>query len=355
MSCLLFLDSLAQGNRVHPYETVRVKKDGTRIDVLLTISPILDGHGRVLGASAIARDITDRKRSEESIRYLATHDPLTGLANYRVLMEVFDTELRRSDRTGRPFAVLLLDVDRLKEVNDQHGHLVGTRALCRLAAILKSTCRSIDTLARYGGDEFAVLLPESDETAALGVARRVTEKLAADTERPSFTSSAGIAVYPRDGSTIESLLGAADRALHKTKLRHRMHISSYTGTNPNHQAIRTTRVTERRRSERLLLDVPLIVHGEYMGGEPFREETFTISVSAHGASVVLAAKVDLGQKIFLTNCKTQDEVEGRIVRFGLPFGGLAQVAIEFPKPAPAFWALDSAPHTWSFHLRHSVQ
>jgi diguanylate cyclase (GGDEF)-like protein len=79
----------------------------------------------------IARDVSDRKRSEESLRYLATHDPLTGLANYTFLLNAFDSELRRSDRTGRPFAVLLLDVDRLKGINDTHGHLVGSQVLCR--------------------------------------------------------------------------------------------------------------------------------------------------------------------------------------------------------------------------------
>jgi hypothetical protein len=95
---------------------------------------------------------------------------------------------------------------------------------------------------------------------------------------------------------------------------------------------------ERRRSPRHLLDVALIVRGESIHREPFQEETFTISVSAHGALVVLAGKVALGQKISLENLKTHAEIEGRVARFGPPYGGLAQVGIEFAHPAPEFWS-----------------
>jgi hypothetical protein len=98
---------------------------------------------------------------------------------------------------------------------------------------------------------------------------------------------------------------------------------------------------ERRRSPRLLLDVALIVRGESILREPFQEETFTISVSAHGALVVLAKKVALGQKISLENLKTHAEIEGRVARFGPPYGGLAQVGIEFSSPAPEFWSNQS--------------
>ena len=94
---------------------------------------------------------------------------------------------------------------------------------------------------------------------------------------------------------------------------------------------------ERRRSHRSLLDVALIVRGESIEGRSFVEETFTISVSAHGALLVLAAKVALGQKIFLINMQTRNEKEGRVARFGSVYGGLAQVGVEFPGPAPEFW------------------
>lgn len=98
---------------------------------------------------------------------------------------------------------------------------------------------------------------------------------------------------------------------------------------------------ERRRSPRFLLDVSLIVRGESAERKPFEEPTFTISVSAHGALVVLAAKVAVGQTLFFKNAETQYEMEGRVARLGVAYGGLAQVGIEFPQPASELWALGS--------------
>jgi diguanylate cyclase (GGDEF)-like protein/PAS domain S-box-containing protein len=340
------MQQIKNGTRVDHYKTVRIKKGGSRINISVTISPILDARGRAIGASTIARDISDQKRSEESIRHLATHDSLTDLANYASLLEAFDTELRRSDRTGRPFALLLLDLDRLKEINDTWGHLVGTRALCRLAAILKRTCRSIDTAARYGGDEFAVLLVETDEAIASRVARRIASLLTKDYETPSFTVSAGIAVYPQDGYTVENLIAAADRGLYKNKLRMNLRGRICEVEMNNQGAIGDVTGAERRRSERLLLDVALVIRGESTERKQFHEETFTISISAHGTLLVMATKVELGQTLTLTNPQNQHEMEGRVVRFGSPYGGLAQVGVDFTKPAPRFWPVDSLPDSW---------
>jgi integral membrane sensor domain MASE1 len=99
---------------------------------------------------SLAALATERRQGEERIRSLAVTDPLTGLANYRKLVDVLDSEIRRFGRTSRTFAVLLLDLDGLKKINDRHGHLTGSRALCRLADILRVHCRDIDTAARYG-------------------------------------------------------------------------------------------------------------------------------------------------------------------------------------------------------------
>jgi hypothetical protein len=96
---------------------------------------------------------------------------------------------------------------------------------------------------------------------------------------------------------------------------------------------------ERRRSPRLLLDVPLVVHGISSEGRTFQEETFTISVSEHGALFVLAAKLQVGQMVVLINPQTQLKKEGRVARFGSAYGGLAQVGVEFPRPAPEFWPI----------------
>ena len=164
-----------------------------------------------------AAEVTEHKRSEERVRQLAVSDPLTGLANYRRLLNAIELEIKRYGRTGRSFAVLLLDLDRLKKINDAHGHLVGSRALCRVATILRIHCRSIDIPARYGGDEFVLILPETESAAAAQVAQRVSEQVNSDGDEPSISVSIGIAVYPQDGKTIDELFVAADRALYRDK------------------------------------------------------------------------------------------------------------------------------------------
>jgi len=163
--------------------------------------------------------LLDQARLFEQVRSMAVSDPLTGLANYRRLISVLEAELDRSRRTQRPFSVVLLDMDGLKIINDQYGHLIGSRALVRIAKILRNHSRAIDTAARYGGDEFALVLPEACNETAARVVLRIRERLAAETESPALSVSAGIAAFPKDGDTPEKLLGAADRALYAMKDR----------------------------------------------------------------------------------------------------------------------------------------
>jgi diguanylate cyclase (GGDEF)-like protein len=163
--------------------------------------------------------LLDNAQLFDQVSTLASSDSLTGLANHRHLFQELDSELQRSRRTGRSFAVLLFDLDGLKKINDRYGHLTGSRAIKRLAVALRDNSRSIDTPARYGGDEFALVLPESDADDASRAALRICEQLERDREQPAISVSVGLAVYPKNGTTIEKLLGAADRALYRMKGR----------------------------------------------------------------------------------------------------------------------------------------
>lgn len=163
--------------------------------------------------------LLDNAQLFDQVSTQAASDPLTGLANHRHLFQELESELQRSRRTGRSFAVLLFDLDGLKKINDKFGHLTGSRAIKRLAAALRDNSRSIDTPARYGGDEFALVLPESDADDASRVALRICEQLDQDREQPAISVSVGLAVYPKNGTTIEKLLGSADRALYRMKGR----------------------------------------------------------------------------------------------------------------------------------------
>lgn len=167
-----------------------------------------------LGLAALAAEYSDQ---EAQLMELVVTDPLTGLPNYRRLVEVLSAEISRSTRHEQPFAVVFFDMDGLKRINDELGHLIGSRAVCRFAETLKSACRASDTAARYGGDEFVAVLPDTDEAGALRVIQRVQERLAEDRDKPELSTSAGVAIYPRDGGTPTTLLSAADRALYTVK------------------------------------------------------------------------------------------------------------------------------------------
>jgi diguanylate cyclase (GGDEF)-like protein len=166
----------------------------------------------LLGATLL-----DNARLFRQVRTLAISDSLTGLANYRHLVDVLQSELERSGRTNRPFSLLLMDLDGLKKINDRHGHVIGSRALNRVATILRLNSRSIDTAARYGGDEFALVLPETNLAAAQQVVDRIRNCLEQDGEVPRITISIGVATFPKCGVTVQQLLEHADRALYAMK------------------------------------------------------------------------------------------------------------------------------------------
>ena len=180
---------------------------------------LLQGYLTVMSIAAIAfaTTVDERRRAEARLQELATTDPLTGLVNYRRLLDVLRMEIARSRRTGRSFALLLVDMDGLKQINDRLGHMAGSRAICRVADALRGCTRETDVVARFGGDEFAVVLPESSDPGGVAVLSRVAERLALDVASPALSVSGGHAVFPRDGDSPTLLLRAADKRLYAAK------------------------------------------------------------------------------------------------------------------------------------------
>ena len=205
-----------------PLEIEWKRKNDTTVKVRLSGREVRNG-GEMDSYEIIVEDVTQQRKLEDHLRQEAAKDPLTGLANYRHLVETVNNEIKRSERTAREFALLFLDLDGLKKINDGFGHEVGNQAICRLADILCISSRSLDTSARFGGDEFALVLPETGHVPASLVARRIRDSVANDGREPKLSVSIGIAIYPKDGETIDTLLRSADSALYLMKAR--THIS----------------------------------------------------------------------------------------------------------------------------------
>jgi len=211
-TAICLLSAIATWGTLHGFGPFARESQNTSLLLLQAFTAIT-----ALTALALAAEVSEHKRADEYVQQLAVTDPLTGLANYRRLLDALDSEIKRYERTERPFAVVLLDLDGLKMINDAHGHLVGSEAICRLANILRIHCRAMDTAARYGGDEFVLVLPETESHAAQRVGNRIADRLSTDGDEPPLTVSTGTAVYPHDGKTIDELLAAADRALYLDK------------------------------------------------------------------------------------------------------------------------------------------
>jgi diguanylate cyclase (GGDEF)-like protein/PAS domain S-box-containing protein len=210
-------DCLREGAEIEGFEMECYRKDSATVRVRMSGRAVYTASGGFDGYEIIVGDVTEQQAREGRLREQAESDSLTGLANHRRLFEVLHTEISRSKRTGREFALMLLDVDQFKKINDKYGHLVGDRALCRLTSVLRSCCRSIDTAARQGGDEFALVLPETGAVDAALVGERICELLSKDMEEPALSVSVGVAAYPGDAESVGPLLYAADAALYAMK------------------------------------------------------------------------------------------------------------------------------------------
>ncbi len=201
------------------------RRDGTPIDVELSTAPLQTPGGEPAGVIGVAADITERKRLAEQLHHQAFHDPLTGLPNRTLLHDRTDQAIRGADRELTPAALLLLDLDRFKEVNDTLGHHYGDQLLTLVGERLRGTLREVDTVARLGGDEFAVLLPK---IATAEGAVEVAKKLIAGFNEPfliegltlDVEASIGVALYPDHGNDADELLQHADIAMYVAKETH---------------------------------------------------------------------------------------------------------------------------------------
>ena len=182
----------------------------------------LDGQGEFVGTYGCARDITDRRRNEALINYQAFHDLLTDLPNRALFEDRLKLAIAHAQRSKESLAVLYLDVDRFKLVNDSHGHAIGDKLLQIIAERIKGCLRAEDTLARFGGDEFTVLLPQiRKQEDAGGVAKKIIECISTpfliDKQEIFTSTSIGIAMFPGNGETLESLVKSADTAMYHVK------------------------------------------------------------------------------------------------------------------------------------------
>ncbi len=199
---------------VRPDGTIRWLFDRSRV--------IADEQGRPLRVDGVASDITRHKESQELLYRAAHHDALTGLPNRKLMQERLRQGLARHDREGGTLALMLIDIDRFKTINDSLGHKAGDGMLCQVAERIAGCLREGDTVARLGGDEFVVVLPDvADEAGAAAVAQKLTAALdppmRVDGHTIHCTASFGIALSPRDGDDVESLLKNADTAMYAAK------------------------------------------------------------------------------------------------------------------------------------------
>ena len=241
-------------------EVLGRRKNGEVYPTWMTINAIINDDGSVFSWVAMFSDITKKKESEELIWSQANFDALTGLPNRRMLHDRLEQELKKAHRSGLPMALLFLDLDRFKEVNDTLGHDVGDLLLKDAALRIASCVRESDTVARLGGDEFTVLLgeledPGSVERVAQSILRKLSEPFLLGDEKAYVSASIGITLYPEDATAVDALLKNADQAMYAAKSQGRNRCSYFT---PAMQEAAQTRM-------RLAVDLrTALANGEFM-------------------------------------------------------------------------------------------
>jgi len=206
--------------RNFPYEFIST--DGTVTSAEFSFFPKRDKEGKICGFKGVGHDITERKRAEEKIQYMATHDALTGLPNRVMLNQLLNHAIQSAKRYTRQFAVLFIDLDRFKIINDTMGHEAGDQLLKEVAARFKQTLRAVDVAARLGGDEFVILIEEVNDsrnaaTVAHKILNSVIKPITIMGQECRVTASIGISIYPNDAEDEQSLMKNADMAMYLAK------------------------------------------------------------------------------------------------------------------------------------------
>ena len=228
-------------------------KSGEEFMVWLTINTIFDQHGEVYRRVALFSDITEKKEAEHIIWKQANYDPLTGLPNRRMLLEYLNTEMLRIDRNNSHFALMFLDLDFFKEVNDTLGHDMGDLLLQETAKRLKGCIRESDVVARLGGDEFTVVLsgiesPSGVERVAQSILERIAEPYSLEDETAYISASIGITIYPDDATSIEGLLKHADQAMYAAKEQGRNRFHYFTPSMQEYARYRMALIKDLRNA-----------------------------------------------------------------------------------------------------------
>ena len=203
-------------------ETRMLHKDGTIGWVESMCVPICDDDNQMLGALGVNRNITERKNETARLNHLAHYDQLTKVPNRYLLLDRLSHLITQSERNDYKFALLFIDIDKFKLINDTKGHIFGDQVLKEVALRLQGSIRNSDTLARFGGDEFIILLENiSNKSDASTLAETLittlkTEFIVED-EKVDLSCSIGVAIFPDDGNTTDSLITTADKAMYQTK------------------------------------------------------------------------------------------------------------------------------------------
>ena len=215
------LERISNGQRIEHYETERLHQSGKRIHISVTVSPIYNEHGQVTGASKIARNISQRVQEQQQIWFQANHDSLTNLPNRRYFLESLEHAIAGARYEKYPLAVMILDLDDFKLINDAMGHRAGDEVLMATAQCLKANLQEHGFVGRMGGDEFAMYFHHFHHLFEVEVlAKRILAQIgmhALENQHMATTCSIGISIFPNDADHVDELIRQADQALYQAK------------------------------------------------------------------------------------------------------------------------------------------